>query len=101
MRLILPVLIAVLLIASPAQAEWTLDSAALAQLSRGAVHAEVHPDGDGVSGVVRGAVEIEASPDTSSGAPSPTARAPAAWRRASSPAASPPAIRRGAGTFAR
>jgi ribosome-associated toxin RatA of RatAB toxin-antitoxin module len=64
MRLILPVLIAVLLIASPARAEWTLDSAALAQLSRGEVHAEVHPDGDGVSGVVRGAVEIEASPDT-------------------------------------
>ncbi|MBV5331252.1 SRPBCC family protein, partial [bacterium] len=26
--------------------------------------AEVHPDGDGVSGVVRGAVEIAASPDT-------------------------------------
>lgn len=54
---------ATLFLSGPAWADWTPDNAALAQLSRGGVHAEVHPDGDGVSGVVRGAVEINAAPD--------------------------------------
>ena len=61
MRRMLPALL-LLLAAGPAHADWTLDGAALRQLSRGAVHAEVHPDGDGVSGVVFGAVEIDAPP---------------------------------------
>ncbi|MFZ4605980.1 MAG: SRPBCC family protein [Caulobacter sp.] len=63
MRLILPLLTALSLLAGPAWADWAPDGAALGQLARGGVHAEVHPAGDGVSGVVRGAVEIAASPD--------------------------------------
>lgn len=35
----------------------------LVELARGAVHVEVRPDGDGVSGIVRGAVEIDAPPE--------------------------------------
>jgi len=45
-----------------ARADWSPDPATLAQLSRGGVHAEVHPDGSGVSGVVFGAVDIDAPP---------------------------------------
>lgn len=63
MRPTLPLLLILLLAAGPARADWTPDSAALVQLSRGGVHAEVHPDGGGVSGVVRGAVEINAPPE--------------------------------------
>ena len=64
MRLTLPILLAGLaLSAGPASADWAPDGPALGQLARGGVHAEVHPDGDGVSGVVFGAVEIAASPD--------------------------------------
>ena len=62
MRRTLPLLLAFGLTAGPARADWTPDSAALGQLARGGVHAEVHPDGDGVSGVVFGAVEIAAPP---------------------------------------
>lgn len=62
MRLALPVLVALMLWAGPARAGWTLDGPTLERLARGGVHAEVHPDGDGVSGVVFGAVEIDAPP---------------------------------------
>lgn len=62
MRLALPALFVLMLWAGPAQAGWTLDGPTLERLARGGVHAEVHPDGDGVSGVVFGAVEIEAPP---------------------------------------
>lgn len=62
MRLALPVLVALMLWAGPARADWTLDGPTLERLARGGVHAEVHPDGDGVSGVVFGAVEIDAPP---------------------------------------
>jgi ribosome-associated toxin RatA of RatAB toxin-antitoxin module len=49
--------------AGPARADWTPDDNALGQLARGGVHAEVRPDGSGVSGVVFGAVNIAAPPD--------------------------------------
>lgn len=62
MRLILSLLAATGLAAGPARADWSPDRAALGQLARGGVHAEVHPDGDGVSGVVFGAVDIAAPP---------------------------------------
>lgn len=51
------------LAAGPARADWSPDATALAQLARGGVHAEVRPDGDGVSGVVHGVVDIAATPD--------------------------------------
>lgn len=51
------------LAAGPARADWAPDAAVLAQLARGGVHAEVRPDGGGVSGVVHGAVDIAATPE--------------------------------------
>lgn len=62
MRLVLPLLAVLTLAAAPARADWSPNGAALTQLARGGVHAEVHPDGGGVSGVVLGAVDIDASP---------------------------------------
>lgn len=63
MRLILSLLVMTGFSAGPARADWTPDGAAMDQLARGGVHAEVHPAGDGVSGVVIGAVDIAAPPE--------------------------------------
>ncbi len=60
MRLALAALLLALTAASPARAEWTPSREAMARLARGEVHADVAPDGDGVSGVVHGAVDIAA-----------------------------------------
>lgn len=62
MRLALPAVLALALSAGPARADGMLDAGALDRLARGGVHAEVRPDGDGVSGAVFGAVEIAAPP---------------------------------------
>lgn len=62
MRLTLPLLAILTFAAGPARADWSPDNAALGRLARGGVHAEVHPDGDGVSGLVLGAVDIDATP---------------------------------------
>lgn len=59
MRLVLSALL-LLLTAGAAQADWVPGPAVLARLASGGVHAEVRPDGGGVSGVVYGAVEINA-----------------------------------------
>lgn len=63
MRFALVLLLLPLAAASPARAEWAPSREAMARLARGEVHADVAPDGDGVSGVVHGAVDIAAPPE--------------------------------------
>lgn len=62
MRIGLALLCLFLTAASPARAEWSPSSEALARLARGDVHADVMSDPDGAAGVVHGAVDIDAPP---------------------------------------
>ena len=59
MRTALPALLLLLLV-TPARADWNPDAALAARLADGAVFAEVRPDPGGASGVIHGAVDIAA-----------------------------------------